>query len=125
MGKAYSIDLRKRVIGYIEEGNNYISASNRYNVSRETARKWHIRYKTEGHYNEKARKGKKSRIIRSEFEHYIKSHSKATLSQIGSHFKITARTVHYYMKKFNFAYKKKSLAMWKQKQIKEEPIFSK
>ena len=49
MGKAYSIELRERVIEYIEEGNNYISASNRYKISRETVRKWYIRYKTEGH----------------------------------------------------------------------------
>lgn len=122
MGKAYSIDLRKRVIEYIEEGNNYISASNRYKISRETVRKWYIRYKTEGHYNEKPRKGKKSRIIRSEFENYVKTHSGATLAQIGSHFKMTGRSVHYYMQKFSFAYKKKSLAMWKQKQSKEEVI---
>ena len=122
MGKAYSIDLRKRVIEYIEEGNNYISASNRYKISRETVRKWYIRYKTEGHYNEKPRKGKKSLIIRSEFENYVKTHSGATLAQIGSHFKMTGRSVHYYMQKFSFAYKKKSLAMWKQKQSKEEVI---
>ena len=38
MVKAYSIDLRKRVIEYIEEGSNYISASSRYNVSRDTIR---------------------------------------------------------------------------------------
>lgn len=125
MGKAYSIDLRKRVIEYIEEGNNYISASSRYNISRETVRKWHIRYKTEGHYNQKPRKGKKSRIIRAEFENYVKLHSGATLAQIGLHFKMTARSVHYYMQKFNFAYKKKSLAMWKQKPSKEEYICNK
>ena len=108
MGKAYSIDLRKRVIEYIEEGNNYISASNRYKISRETVRKWYIRYRTEGHYNEKPRKGKKSRIIRSEFENYVKTHSGATLAQIGSHFKMTGRSVHYYMQKFSFAYKKRA-----------------
>ena len=122
MGKAYSIDLRKRVIEYIEEGNNYISASNRYKISRETVRKWYIRYKTEGHYNEKVRKGKKSRIIRLEFENYVKTHSGATLAQIGSHFEMTGRSVHYYMQKFSFAYKKKSLAMWKQRLSKEEVI---
>jgi transposase len=123
MGKAYSKDLRKRVIEYIEEGNNYTSASSRYNISRETARKWHIRYKTEGHYDQKPRKGKKSRIIRTEFENYVKLHSGATLAQIGSHFKMTARSVHYYMEKFGFVYKKKSLAIWKQRHGKEENIY--
>lgn len=122
MGKAYSIELRERVIEYIEEGNNYISASNRYKISRETVRKWYIRYKTEGHYNERPRKGKKSRIIRSEFENYVKTHSGATLAQIGAHFKMTGRSIHYYMQKFSFAYEKKSLAMWKQKLSKEEVI---
>lgn len=119
MPKAYSIDLRERVIKYIEQGNNYIQTSSIYEISRETARKWHRRWKAEGHCNLKPRPGKKSRIVRSEFECYVSEHPGATLSQIGKHFGIRGQCVHYYMKKFNYNYKKKSLAIWKQKKSKE------
>ena len=122
MGKAYSSDLRKRVISYIEQGNSYASTSRRYEVSRETTRKWHIRWKTEGHCDLKARPGKKSRIIRSEFEEYVKSHPGATLAQIGSRFNMTGRSAFYYMRKFGFSYKKKRLATWKQNLDKEKDI---
>ena len=45
MSKTYSLDLRKRAVKYIEQGNSYVSASRRYEVSHETVRKWYIRYK--------------------------------------------------------------------------------
>ena len=76
-------------------------------------------YKAEGHYNQRARQGKKSSIIQSEFEHYVNSHTSATLAQIGSNFDMTGRSMHYYMKKFGFSYKKKSLATWKQRNANE------
>lgn len=57
-----------------------------------------------------------------EFMEYVHSHSNSTLAQIGMHFGISAKSAHYYMKKCNYSYKKKSLAIWKQRQHKEENI---
>jgi len=57
-----------------------------------------------------------------EFMEYVKSHPNSTLAQIGSHFCMSAKSAHYYMKKCNYSYKKKSLAIWKQRQNKEENI---
>ena len=122
MSAVYSQDLRKRVIKYIEQGNSYAESSRRYEVSRETARKWYIRWRTEGHCNVKARPGKKSRIVQSEFENYVNSHPGSTLAQIGSHFGMTGRSAFYYMRKFSFSYKKKSLATWKQRKLEEKNI---
>ena len=114
MKPAYSKDLRERAIKYILKGNSYASTGRKYEISRETARKWHIRFKTEGHCNLKPRPGKKSRIIRSEFENYVRSFPGATLAQIGVKYGMTGRSAHYYLKKFGFSYKKKSLDTWSQ-----------
>lgn len=122
MSKAYSIDLRERVIKYIEEGNSYTASGKLYEVSRETARKWYIRWKEEGNCNQKPRPGKKGKIVRSEFENYVRSHPGATLWQIGKHFKMTARSAFYYMRKYGYSYKKKSLVTWKQRKQSEENI---
>ena len=119
MRPAYSKDLRERVIKYVMAGNSYASASAKYEIAKETARNWHIRFKKEGHCNLKPRPGKKSRVIRSEFEEYVGKHSGSTLKQIGEKFKMTARSAHYYMKKFGFSYKKKNLVIWSQNQVKD------
>ena len=125
MTKAYSLDLRRRVIKYVETGNSYAAAERLYDVSRETTRKWHIRQKTEGHCNQKPRPGKKGRIVRREFEKYVEEHPGATLVQIGSYFKMTARSAHYYMRKYGYSYKKKSPAIWKRLKESEENIITK
>lgn len=125
MTKAYSIDLRKRVIKYIEKGNSYTSSGEVYEISRETARKWYIRWKEEGHCNQKPRPGKKGRILRREFENYLNSYPGSTLAQIGENFKMTARSAFYYMRKFGYSYKKKSPVTWKQRRKSEEVIETK
>lgn len=118
-----SKDLRSRVIIYIESGNSYASASRKFEVSESSIRIWHRRYKETGSYAAKPYPGKKPRLTESEFTDYVTNHPNSTLAQIGSHFKMTARSAHYYMKKFNFAYKKKSLATWRQIQSSEKDTF--
>jgi transposase len=118
-----SRDLRRRVITYIESGNSCGSASRKFEVSEISIRIWHRRYKETGSYSAKPYPGKKPRLTESEFINYVTNHPNSTLAQIGSHFKMTARSAHYYMKKFNFAYKKKSPATWKQRPNSETGIF--
>ena len=48
MAKAYSADLRKRVIGAIEEGMSTRAAARRYSIGGSTAGAWHRRWRDEG-----------------------------------------------------------------------------
>jgi len=41
MPKKYSLDLRKRVVNCVLEGNNFSQAAKKFNVSYETARLWY------------------------------------------------------------------------------------
>jgi transposase len=120
--KPISKDLRNRVINHLEKGNSYVSASIKFEVSQSSARIWHRRYKQTGSFEAKPYPGKKPRLTELEFVHYVNNHSNSTLAQIGANFNMTARSAHYYMKKFGFSYKKKSRATWKQNQSSERNI---
>ena len=47
--QAYSIDLRKKVISFIEEGNSQLLATKLFKLNKATVNRWWLRYKTEGH----------------------------------------------------------------------------
>lgn len=113
-------EIRTRVIKSIEKGNSYVSAARQFEVSTSAVRRWYLRYKETGSYAPKPFPGKKARINRTEFINYVNSNPNATLAQIGVYFKMTARSIHYYMQKFGFSYKKKSQAIWKQKKSRED-----
>lgn len=120
--KPISKDLRSRVINYLENNCNYASASRKFEVSESSARRWYLRYKKTGSYDAIPYPGKKGRLTEFEFVNYVLAHPNSTLAQIGLYFKMTARSAHYYMKKFGLTYKKKSLATWKQKNLTEKNI---
>ena len=63
----YSIDLRKRVISFLESGKSQKEASKLFKLNPNTISSWHVRYKQEGHYLPRKRLGAKPKIKREEF----------------------------------------------------------
>lgn len=122
MTRPISEDLRRRVINHINSGKDYRSAAKKYEVSYSSVHRWYRRYKETGSYKAISYPGKKPKLSNFEFMEYVNYHPNSTLAQIGSHFGISAKSAHYYMKKCNYSYKKKSLAIWKQRHHKEENI---
>lgn len=115
----YSIDLREKVINYINKGNNQKTASKIFAIHKNTINRWWIRYKTEGVLAPKIRLGLKSRVDKDELEKYIKNNPNTTLRVAGIKFGITAWQVGRILKKLGFSYKKKPLPMWKQTKKQE------
>jgi len=109
----YSIDLRDRVIKFIESGNTQKIASKVFDLNPSTINRWWLRYKKEGHYTPRVRLGKKPRINAEEIEIYIKSNPNFKTCEMGKHFGMTASGAFYWLKKLGFSYKKKPLPMWK------------
>lgn len=56
MAKAYSIDLRTRVLHYLKKNSNKEAASQLFQVSRATIYRWLARNKEKGHVNPIKRK---------------------------------------------------------------------
>jgi transposase len=125
MTRPLSEDLRERVIAYIETGKNCANAARKFEISYSSAHRWYSKYIKTGSCKARPYPGKKPMLSNEEFSLYVKSHPNSTLAQIGSHFGMSAKSAHYYMKKCKFSYKKKSPATWKQMSIQEEDILKK
>ena len=122
MTRPLSEDLRRRVVEYVAIGANYAKAAKKFEVSYSSVHRWCSRYKKTGSYKANPYPGKKAMLSNDEFINYVTLHPNATLLQIGAHFGMSAKSAHYYMKKCNFSYKKKSLAIWKQRNLSEIDI---
>jgi len=122
MTRPLSEDLRRRVVEYVSKGENYAIAAKKFEVSYSSVHRWYNEYKKTGGYKPKPYPGKKAMLSNNEFINYVSSHPNATLLQIGSHFCMSAKSAHYYMKKCQFSYKKKSPATWKQRNFSEMDI---
>lgn len=108
----YDMDLREKVIAFLESGNSQRLASKTFNISKTTVNTWYARYKKEGSYAAKKRIGAKPRILEDNFTKYIRDNQNLTAKDIGKHFRISASGVRYWLKKFRFSFKKKPSAMW-------------
>lgn len=102
----YSIDLRKKVIDYLESGNSQQSASSLYKLNPSTISRWWLRYKKEGHYAPRMRIGKKPSISVKEVMQYINDHPNFKTSEMGKYFGMTGVGAYYWLKKLGFSYKK-------------------
>ena len=74
MPKSYSEDFREKVMKHVQKGNSCNAASIKFDIAANTVRNWYKRYKSEGHYRERAHLGKKGKINKLEFEKYVSLH---------------------------------------------------
>ena len=109
----YSLDLRKKVIRYLESGKSQRQASTVFGISKTTVNIWYVRYKREGNLSPRKRLGSKASIHPEEFIKYVNDNSNATSADISKQFSISPSGVRYWLKKLNFSYKKKPLPTWK------------
>jgi transposase len=117
--QAYSIDLRKKVIKFIEEGNSQQSATKIYSLNKATVNRWWQRYKKEGHVNPRVNLGRKPKIDRAELKKYVDAHPDSRLYDISLKFMVSVNAIHRWLKKLGYSYKKKPSPMWKQAKKKE------
>ncbi len=115
----YSLDLRKKVIEYIESGRSQKSAASVFRLNPSTISRWWLRYKTEGHYKPKARVGKKPKVTELELKKYIEANPNFKTGQMGKHFGMSNVGALYWLRKLGYSYKKKPLPMWKQVKQRE------
>ena len=109
----YSIDLREKVIKFIEVGNSQKEASKVFSINKMTINRWYLRYKKEGHCHPKERLGAKPRIEEDRFTKYVEQHPNAKSEDIAREFGLSASGARYWLRRIGFSYKKKPLPMWK------------
>jgi len=113
MSKPYSVDLREKVLEYLEKGNSKKAASKTFSIGIATIYRWVLQYKIKGHL-----KPKKSFSL---LEELIEKSLKALLRK---------NQMHFYMKLQNiFLFPLKLFSMLVKEQIllekKDKPLFRK
>lgn len=91
----YSIDLRKKVIRFLELGKSQREASKIFGISKTTVNSWHVRYKREGILSPRKRLGSKASINLEDLIKYVNDNTNATSADISKQFAISASGVIY------------------------------
>ena len=86
--KAYALDLRKRVVSFVNAGGSKVEAAARFGVARKTVYNYLKLVKT-GSLTPKASWGSWKKFEPAKVRDYVVKHPEATLWQIGRAFKGT------------------------------------
>jgi transposase len=122
MIKAYSIDLREKVIQFIQSGKTQIEAAKTFNIHKSTINHWLSRLRKEGSLKARANLGSKPKINIDELIRCITNNPNLRLIDLKKIFEISIVSLHKWLKKLGFVYKKKPLPTWKQMKIKDKNI---
>lgn len=120
--KAYSTDLRIRVINAVKSGLSQRSVSKIFNVSKSAVNCWWKRFQNEGLCAAKPKLGSKSKISAQQLEDYVEQNPCRTIKAIGLHFGLGRSTIQRRLQKLGFRYKKNASPTWRQ--IRKNETFS-
>jgi transposase len=123
--KAYSNDLRERVINHIKSGSSQASAVRLFKIGKSAVSRWWIRYKKENVMTALPKLGSKGRIDIHSLKNYVIANPDKNLIEVGKEFKVSGTAIYKRLKKVGFSYKKKSSAIWKQIKKDERSILKK
>jgi len=102
----YSIDLRKKVLRYLENGGSKKDAVNIFGICERTIWHW-IRKQKEGNLYPKVREVKPRKINNKKLIQYIKDNPDSYLKEIASAFKVTPTAIFYACKRLRITLKKR------------------
>lgn len=107
---SYSIDLRKKVLKYIEEGGSIVKASSLFTVSRPTIYQW-IKKKNAGSLKDPPPKRPWKKINPHAVVEFVEKHSDLTLVDYAKHFGIKASSMFNVFKRLKISRKKRLSAI--------------
>lgn len=104
----YSLDLRERVIAFIESGGKKIEASRRFDVSRPTIDNWLLLKKETGTLKSPPLPPRSWRKLNPEtLSKYVESHPDAMLEDYACHFQTSPSGIWRALKRLNITRKKR------------------
>lgn len=107
MAKAYSLDLRERVIKYLEKGHDKQSAANFFSVGIATIYRW-LRLKKEvGSLQAQRRERAYQKIDNERLKEYVEANPDYFLCEIAEEFSVTEQAIFYALKRLKITRKKR------------------
>lgn len=99
MARPYSVDLRKRVLEYIDETKDKTGTNQLFKVGIATIYRWIARKTQTGNVTPSAKKAYKKKINDQELIAYVKQNPDHFLSEIANHFGTTLQAIFYALKR--------------------------
>lgn len=107
MCKAYSVDLRERVLDYLQQRDNKKAASEIFRVGIATIYRWVRQKKEKGHVEPHHREYSYKKLDDNLLAQYVKEHPDHFLIEIAEHFSVTEQAIFYALKKLKITRKKR------------------
>lgn len=106
---SYSLDLRDRVVSYVESGGSRVSAAKLFKVGERTVRRWLCLKKETGKVSPRPHGGGyPPKIDLSELQKSVDSNPNQTLSELKEKFSVSGASLWHALKKLRYTYKKNS-----------------
>lgn len=105
MAKAYSLDLRKKVISFITHGGSKRDAAKFFNIGEDTVYRW-IRLKKSGDLSPKKRTSLPKKVVIETLRQYVEKYPDHTLKEIGKALNLAGKTVWKWLKRMGITRKK-------------------
>jgi len=107
MARPYSVDLRKRVLAYVEETKDKAKASQFFKVGIATIYRWLSRKKKTGSVEPSPKKAYKKKIDDQKLIAYLEQNPDHFLSEIADRFGTTAQAIFYALRRLKITRKKR------------------
>lgn len=120
MGRAYSTDLREKVLKYLEKNDDKKKASNLFEVDRSTIYRWIKRKNEQGTLEPTHREYAYRKIDYTKLKKYVQEHPDAFLFEIAEEFSVTLQAIFYALKKLKITLKKRRRCIEKEMNLNEE-----
>lgn len=125
MARPYSVDLRRRVLAYIEETADKTKASQLFKVGISTIYRWIDRQKQRGNVEPSPSKVYKKKINDQKLIAYIEKNPDHFLSEIATHFNVTLQAIFYALKRLKITRKKRLRFTRKEMKNSEQSLYRK
>jgi transposase len=104
---SYSIDLKERVVDFVEKGGSKVEAAKLFSVGKRTIFKWIKKKRERGSLANKRRDSSPRKLQEELLKEYLRKHPDDYLREIAVVFKVTPEAVFYACKRWKLTYKKK------------------
>ena len=104
---AYSVDLRKKVIEYLESGHSQRKARDVFGISLSTINKWHQQYTKTGRLEDKKPNRSFKKLDPEKLQNFVNKHPDAYLKEIGEAFGCAESSVRKALRRLGITRKKR------------------
>lgn len=106
MGKAYSVDLREKVIAFVKENGNKTKAAKLFGIHRDTINNWCNKLKTGDIHPAKRGPRNTKKVNREELISWLENNKDKTLEEIGKQFGVSYVAIWKILRQLGYRHKK-------------------